>query len=166
MAATGLTTKATRAKSVWNMHQAWYAHTNPKTSEEDMQSHYSHHTLHYGAHKDEEEYLELWDDIHEYWKESYTIVNWPTAVPTVGPDFNIKGLSADELHALTVPFLKEQMGADFHSEVCVEDDGDDSLVPVPTASFDLREWTPKKKELFKMVSPEMFKILLLVNTFN
>ncbi|KIN93548.1 hypothetical protein M404DRAFT_36001 [Pisolithus tinctorius Marx 270] len=96
----------------------------------------------------------------------YTIVNWPTAVPTVGPDFNIKGLSADELHALTVPFLKEQMGADFHSEVCVEDDGDDSLVPVPTASFDLREWTPKKKELFKMVSPEMFKILLLVNTFN
>ncbi|KIO04857.1 hypothetical protein M404DRAFT_25939 [Pisolithus tinctorius Marx 270] len=32
MAAAGLTTKATRAESVWNMHQAWYAHTNPKVS--------------------------------------------------------------------------------------------------------------------------------------
>ncbi|KIO15003.1 hypothetical protein M404DRAFT_119469, partial [Pisolithus tinctorius Marx 270] len=70
MAAAGLTTKAMRAKLVWNMHQAWYAHTNPKTSEEDMQSYYSRHMLHYGAHKDEEEYLELWDEICEYWKES------------------------------------------------------------------------------------------------
>ncbi|KIN99270.1 hypothetical protein M404DRAFT_30692 [Pisolithus tinctorius Marx 270] len=96
----------------------------------------------------------------------YTIVDWPAAVPAVGLDFNIKGLSADELHALTVPFLKEQMGAYFHSEVHVEDEGDDSLVPVPMASFDLREWTPEQKELFKMVSPEMFKIPLLVNTFN
>ncbi|KIO08075.1 hypothetical protein M404DRAFT_23345 [Pisolithus tinctorius Marx 270] len=74
----------------------------------------------------------------------YTIVNWPAAVPAVGLDFNIKGFSADELHALTVPFLKEQMGADFHSEVHVEDEGDDSLVPVPMASFDLREWTPER----------------------
>ncbi|KAI6003497.1 hypothetical protein F5J12DRAFT_893702 [Pisolithus orientalis] len=310
MATAGLTTKAMRAESVWNMHQAWFAHTNLKTSEEDMQSYYSCHTLHYGAHKDEEEYPELWDEICEYWKESasgtkdmsskvmvghvmtcgdsftqaaqtwcnvrdihvfgcviysgndeaacqalgifagspicmelaserqtditrlldylativkykildpvfmlksqesrhdhnrqvlpqvflhklyevgimsaqrntpwksllnllymhqYTIVNWPAAVSTVGPDFNIKGLSADKLCALTVPFLKEQMGADFHSEVHVEDEGDDSLVPVPMASFDLREWTPEQKELFKMVSPEMFEILLLVNTFN
>ncbi|KAI6033062.1 hypothetical protein F5J12DRAFT_779407 [Pisolithus orientalis] len=96
----------------------------------------------------------------------HTIVNWPAAVPTVSPDFNIKGLSADELHALAVPFLKEQMGAEFHSEVHADDDGDDSLVLVPTASCDLREWTPKQKELVKMVSPEMFEIPLLVNTFN
>jgi len=33
MTAAGLTTKATWAKSVWNKHQAWYAHTNPKASQ-------------------------------------------------------------------------------------------------------------------------------------
>ena len=33
MNATGLYTKPPRAESVWNMHQAWYASTNPKTSQ-------------------------------------------------------------------------------------------------------------------------------------
>ncbi|KAI6154731.1 hypothetical protein BKA82DRAFT_4347722 [Pisolithus tinctorius] len=59
MATAGLTTKATRAKSVWNMHQAWYAHTNPKTSEAATCCIMVLTKM-----------KKIWDEIHEYWKES------------------------------------------------------------------------------------------------
>ncbi|KAI6028248.1 hypothetical protein EDC04DRAFT_2605726 [Pisolithus marmoratus] len=53
MIAAGLTTKATQAEPVWNMHQACL-----------MQ--------HYEEHKDEKEYPQLWVDIQKFWKESVT----------------------------------------------------------------------------------------------
>ncbi|KAI6156268.1 hypothetical protein EDD17DRAFT_1512594 [Pisolithus thermaeus] len=52
----------------------------------------------------------------------YTIVDWPAGVPAISQHFNVKHLTADELHALTVPFLKEQMGNDYHTETRIDDD--------------------------------------------
>ena len=56
----------------------------------------------------------------------YTIVDWPAGIPAVGASFNVKSLNADELRALTVPFLKEQMGAAYCAK---EDDEGAGVVP-------------------------------------
>ncbi|KAI6041021.1 hypothetical protein EDC04DRAFT_2602059 [Pisolithus marmoratus] len=256
MTAAGLTSKATQVESVWNMHQAWYAHTNPKASREHMKDYYSCQMKHYEDHKDEEEFPQLWAEIHMFWSESisgskdtsskamvgqvmacrdsftqaaqtwcnvegihvfgciiysrsdeaacqaqgekqmdisrlldylativknpgmiaiaafylwysykanlvggqrnipwktlldvlyaaqYTVIDWPAHVPAVGPDFNIRCLNADELHGLVVPFLKEQMGVDYHAEAPGEDQDQDGSMVVPSSSFDLKKWTP------------------------
>jgi hypothetical protein len=77
------------------------------------------------------------------YQHKYTIIDWPVGVPAIGPDFCVKCLTADELQALTVPFLKEQMGTDYHSEAPGEDEEDlDNMVPVPDSSFHLRKWSP------------------------
>ncbi|KAI6008699.1 hypothetical protein F5J12DRAFT_782162 [Pisolithus orientalis] len=282
MAAAGLTTKATCAESVWNMHQAWYVHTNPKVSAEETKDYYRHHTKHYEDHKDEDEHPQLWAEIWKYWSEcvsgskdisskamaqtwcnvegihvfgcviysgsdeaacqsqgifagssllmqlaserqtnitqlleylstiiKYKILNSAASVPLpnfnvlsqphydcalglkpqeyrhdcnrrVLPtiilhkfllpekrmvshkareiipsliglleslllvlDFNVKCLNADELCALTVPFLKESMGADYHAEAPLDDEEDQAeyLVPLPNSSFYLKKWT-------------------------
>ncbi|KAI6007913.1 hypothetical protein EDC04DRAFT_2611221 [Pisolithus marmoratus] len=242
MTAAGLTSKATWAESAWNMHQAWYVHTNPKASREHMKDYYSHQMKHYKDHKDEEEFPQLWAEICMFWSESisgskdtsskamaqtwcnvegihvfgcviysgsdeaacqaqgifagstlcmqlagekqmdisklldylativknpeeanlvggqrnvpwktlldvlytaqYTVVDWPAHIPAVGPDFNIRHLNANELHGLVVPFLKEQMGADYHAEAPGEDEDQDGFMVVPSSSFDLKKWTP------------------------
>jgi len=82
----GLMTKATWAESVWNLHQAWYASSNPKTSGgmclifvllvnsdliiESIKEYYGHQMKHYEGHKDEEEYPQLWAEICAFWSES------------------------------------------------------------------------------------------------
>ncbi|KAI6117922.1 hypothetical protein F5141DRAFT_1061637 [Pisolithus sp. B1] len=63
MTAAGLTSKATWAELVWNLHQAWYAHANPKASGEHMKDYYSCQAKNYEDHKDEEEYPQLWVEI-------------------------------------------------------------------------------------------------------
>ncbi|KAI6011879.1 hypothetical protein BKA83DRAFT_4501563 [Pisolithus microcarpus] len=70
----------------------------------------------------------------------HMIVDWPAGVPAINQDFNVKCLTANELHALTVPFLKEQMGSDYHIEAAVEgeDDHGDYIVPEPVLSFCLK----------------------------
>ncbi|KAI6095848.1 hypothetical protein EDD16DRAFT_1720460 [Pisolithus croceorrhizus] len=82
MAAAGLTTKATRAESVWNMHQAWYAATDPKLSEEDMKDYHCRQMKHYESHKDEEEFPDLWVEIRKFWSESISGSN----------DMSLKGM--------------------------------------------------------------------------
>ncbi|KAI5990793.1 hypothetical protein EDC04DRAFT_2911780 [Pisolithus marmoratus] len=313
MTAAGLTSKATWVESVWNMHQAWYAHTNPKVSGEHMKDYYSHQTKHYEDHKDEEEFPQLWAEIHMFWSKSisgskdtsskamvqtwcnvegihvfgciiysgsdeaarqaqgifagsalcmqlagekqmdisrlldylativkykvldsaasvplpnftvlsqppydwtlalkpqesrcdhnhhilpvvfmhklyeanlvggqrnipwktlldvlytaqYTVIDWPAHVPAVGPDFNIRCLNANELHGLVVPFLKEQMGADYYAEAPGEDQDQDGSMVVPSLTFDLKKWTPKQVRLFRLADSEMFNIPLVVNT--
>ncbi|KAI6095879.1 hypothetical protein F5141DRAFT_1221319 [Pisolithus sp. B1] len=62
MTAAGLTSKATWAESVWNLHLAWYVHANPKASGEHMKDYYSRQAKHYEHHKDEE-YPQLWVEI-------------------------------------------------------------------------------------------------------
>ncbi|KAI6012370.1 hypothetical protein EDC04DRAFT_2904881 [Pisolithus marmoratus] len=308
MTATGLTSKATQAESVWNMHQAWYAHTNPKASREHMKDYYSRQTKHYEDHKDEEEFPQLWAEIHMFWSKSisgskdtsskamvgrvmacrdsftqaaqtwcnvegihvfgcviysrsdeaahqaqgifagsalcmqlagekqmdisrlldylativkykvldsaastlalkpqesrhdrnhhvlpvvfmhklyeanlvggqrnipwktlldvlytaqYTVIDWPAHVPAVGPDFNIRCLNANELRGLVVPFLKEQMGADYYAEAPGEDQDQDGSMVVPSLSFDLKKWMPKQVRLFRLADSEMFNIPLV-----
>ncbi|KIN99397.1 hypothetical protein M404DRAFT_30454 [Pisolithus tinctorius Marx 270] len=96
----------------------------------------------------------------------YTITDWPAGVPAVGPDFNVKRPNADELHALTVPFLKESMGADYHAEAPLDDEEDQAeyLVPLLNSSFTSRSGL--MIELFHHSDARMCDIPLVVNTLN
>ncbi|KAI6095697.1 hypothetical protein F5141DRAFT_1068113 [Pisolithus sp. B1] len=346
MAAAGLTTKATQAESVWNMHQVWYAGTNnPKMSDgvllgpdlvlKNLKDYYYHQMKHYESHKDEEEFPDLWVEIRKFWSESisstkdmsskamvgwlmtcrdsfmqaaqtwcnvenihvfgcviytgndeaacqaqgifagsslcmqlagerqtdvtrlwdylttiikykvldsmatiplptfamlsgrsydhilalkpqestrdrncliklfwllslpkavadqveitcrqrnvpwktlldllfthkYTIVDWPAGVPAISQHFNVKCLTADELHALTVPFLKEQISNDYHMETRIDDDDEhgDYIVPEPALSFSLKPWTADQLALVHMMNPKAFEIPLVMDTFG
>ncbi|KIM57576.1 hypothetical protein SCLCIDRAFT_28791 [Scleroderma citrinum Foug A] len=59
MAAAGLSTKATRSESVWNMHQAWYASAHCKQNGESTNDYYTCQLKHYEAHREEEDYPQL-----------------------------------------------------------------------------------------------------------
>ncbi|KAI6118934.1 hypothetical protein EDD16DRAFT_1519657 [Pisolithus croceorrhizus] len=329
MAAAGLMTKATQAELVWNMHQAWYAGTNPKMSDgvllgpdfvlENLKDYYYHQMKHYESHKDEEEFPDLWVEIWKFWSESisatkdmslkamvgqlmtcrdsfmqaaqiwcnvenihvfgcviytgndeaacqaqgifagsslcmqladmitvgrykvldpmaniplpnftmlsgrsydhvlalkpqestcdrnwcvlplvvlhklyqveitcrqrnvpwkmlldllfthkYMIVDWPVGVPAISQHFNVKCLTADELRALTVPFLKEQMGNDHHMETRLDGDDEhgDYIVPEPALSFSLKPWTADQLALVHMMNPKAFEIPLVTDTFG
>ncbi|KAI6136323.1 hypothetical protein F5141DRAFT_1208688 [Pisolithus sp. B1] len=214
MATAGLMMKATWAESVWNMHQAWYVGTNPKTSDENLKDYYYCQTKHYESHKDEEEFPDLWVEIWKFWSESisgtkdmslkamllslpkaiadqveithgqrnvpwktlldllfthkYMIVDWLAGVPAISQHFNVKCLTADELHALTVPFLKEQMGNDYHMEIRIDDDDEhgDYIVPEPALLFSLKPWTADQLALVYMMNPKAFEIPLVMDTFG
>ncbi|KIO11976.1 hypothetical protein M404DRAFT_19792 [Pisolithus tinctorius Marx 270] len=101
-------------------------------------------------------------------KRMYTITDWPAGVPAVGPDFNVKHPNADEHRPLTVPFLKESMGADYHAEAPLDDKEDQAeyLVPLPNSSFYLKKWTDDQIELFRHSDARMCDIPLVVNTLN
>ena len=71
----------------------------------------------------------------------HTIINWPAGVTAIGPKFSTKSLIADELHALAIPFLKDQMGDDYAAEPGDPDKDVTSLIQMPKALFFLREWT-------------------------
>ncbi|KAI5982134.1 hypothetical protein EDC04DRAFT_2616902 [Pisolithus marmoratus] len=119
----------------------------------------------------------------------YTLVDWPVGVCAIGADFNVKCLNADELHSLTVPFLKEEMGADYLLEAPIDDNededdvADEGLVPVPGSSFYLADWTsdiftstehnvleltnqPEQLEVFRNADLKMFDIPVIINTFH
>ncbi|KAI6040017.1 hypothetical protein EDC04DRAFT_2602762 [Pisolithus marmoratus] len=74
MITAGLTTKATWAELIWNMHQAWYAGTHSKQSgvAETTKDYHAHQMQHYEEHKDEHDYPQLWVDIDKFWKECVT----------------------------------------------------------------------------------------------
>ncbi|KAI6094807.1 hypothetical protein F5141DRAFT_1069075 [Pisolithus sp. B1] len=116
----------------------------------------------------------------------FTLVDWPAGVSAVGANFNVKCLNADKLCALIVPFLKEQMGADYMLEAPGDDDEDvvdEGLVPVPESSFYLMDWTPgisvsmqhnileltnqpEQLELFRDADLKMFDVPLVINTYD
>ncbi|KAI6004559.1 hypothetical protein EDC04DRAFT_2611648 [Pisolithus marmoratus] len=98
----------------------------------------------------------------------YTIIDWPGGVPAVSQNFNVKCLNADELCALTGPFLKEQMGNDYHMEATVEDEDDhaNDVVPVPAVSFSLKPWTADQHVLVHMMDPKAFDIPLVMSMIN
>ncbi|KAI6119736.1 hypothetical protein EDD16DRAFT_1519318 [Pisolithus croceorrhizus] len=72
MITAGLTMKATWMELIWNMHQAWYAGKHSKQSGETTKHYHAHQMQHYEEHKDEHDYLQLWVEIHKFWKESVT----------------------------------------------------------------------------------------------
>ena len=65
--------------------------------------------------------------------------DFSTGVTAIGPKFSTKSLSADELRALAVPFLKDQMGDDYAAEPGDPDKDVTSLIQMPKALFFLRE---------------------------
>ncbi|KAI6019756.1 hypothetical protein F5J12DRAFT_890060 [Pisolithus orientalis] len=95
----------------------------------------------------------------------HTIVDWPAGVPAVGPDFNVKCLNANELCALTVPFLTEQMEQDYKLEAPAEEE-EDHIVPVPASSFYLKHWTAEQLQLLHEADLKAFDIPLVVNTLH
>ncbi|KAG1723151.1 hypothetical protein EDB19DRAFT_1916250 [Suillus lakei] len=58
--------------------------------------------------------------------EKLCIHDWPTGVPPPGPDFELKSLSASQLHALVAPYLRIHLGAMYEAELGLDDDDDDS----------------------------------------
>ncbi|KAI6095216.1 hypothetical protein F5141DRAFT_1068556 [Pisolithus sp. B1] len=98
----------------------------------------------------------------------YVIVDWPAGVPAISQHFNVKCLTADELNALTVPFLKEQMGNDYHMETRIDDDDEhgDYIVPEPALSFSLKPWTADQLALVHMMNPKASEIPLVMDTFG
>ncbi|KAI6099279.1 hypothetical protein EDD16DRAFT_1708881 [Pisolithus croceorrhizus] len=88
-------------------------------------------------------------------------MDWPAHVPAMGPDFNIRCLNADELCALVVPFLKEQMGADYHAKAPGKEEDQDEPMIMPSSSFHLRNGHLSR--LFRLADSQMFSIPLIVN---
>ncbi|KIO03372.1 hypothetical protein M404DRAFT_27032 [Pisolithus tinctorius Marx 270] len=95
----------------------------------------------------------------------HTIVDWPAGVLAVGPDFNVKHLNADEFHALTVPFLKEQMEQDYNLEAPADEE-EDHFVPVPASLFYLKHWTADQLQLLCKADLKDFDIPLVVNMLH
>ncbi|KAG2046181.1 hypothetical protein BDR06DRAFT_1014952 [Suillus hirtellus] len=58
--------------------------------------------------------------------EKLCIHDWPAGVPPPGPDFDLKALSASQLHALVAPYLRLHLGAMYEAELGLDDDDDDS----------------------------------------
>ncbi|KAL4065810.1 hypothetical protein V8B97DRAFT_2025598 [Scleroderma yunnanense] len=82
----------------------------------------------------------------------------------VCPSFNVKSLNADELQALTAPFLKEQMRADYYTEGPGEnDEGAGQVVPTLKSSFYLQHWTTEQTQLFHNADSQMFNIPLFLS---
>ncbi|KAI6098811.1 hypothetical protein EDD16DRAFT_1527081 [Pisolithus croceorrhizus] len=98
----------------------------------------------------------------------YWICCLPIRVPAISQHFNVKCLTADELCVLTVPFLKEQMGNDYHMETRIDDDDEhgDYIVPEPASSFSLKPWTADQLALVHMMNPKAFEIPLVMDTFG
>jgi hypothetical protein len=58
--------------------------------------------------------------------EQLFILNWPAGVPPPGPDFDLKVLSASQLCALVVPYLRMHLGAMYEVDLGQDDEDDDS----------------------------------------
>ncbi|KAI6137006.1 hypothetical protein F5141DRAFT_1059934 [Pisolithus sp. B1] len=84
MAAAGLMTKATKAESVWNMHQAWHVLLGPDSVIEDMKDYHCCQMKHYESHKDEEDYLDLWAEICKFQSKSISGSNDMSSKGMVG----------------------------------------------------------------------------------
>ncbi|KAI6097746.1 hypothetical protein EDD16DRAFT_1518042 [Pisolithus croceorrhizus] len=87
--------------------------------------------------------------------------------PAISCNFNVKHLTADELHALTVPFLKEWMGKDYEMEAMVDDEDDH----VSCIDCGWLYWLAKMQysdqlALVCMMNLKAFDIPLVINTFG
>ena len=73
------------------------------------------------------------------YKHQLTIIDWPAGVSAPGADFKLRQLSANELCALVVPFLKEHMGDYYTAEG--PDDAQCGKIVVPPSSFQFQKWS-------------------------
>jgi 5'-3' exonuclease len=71
------------------------------------------------------------------------IYDWPAGVPPPGPDFDLKSLSASQLHALVVPYLRMHLLDMYEAEECRDEDEDNT--DVEAAKTTKRKGKSKKR---------------------
>ncbi|KAG1781438.1 hypothetical protein EV702DRAFT_1192927 [Suillus placidus] len=130
------------------------------------------------------------DMLNTLYVEQLFILNWPAGVPPPGPDFDLKALSASQLCALVVPYLRMHLGAMYKVDLGQDDEDDDSeaeiaktkkhkgkykksndnrrtkgtIVEEPDIVLSIREWSEYDVEHFESQSPSMYSIPLVMNT--
>jgi hypothetical protein len=82
------------------------------------------------------------DMLNTLYVEQLFILNWPAGVPPPGPDFDLKALSASQLRALVVPYLRMHLGAMYEVDLGQDDEDNDS--EAETAKTKKRKGKSKK----------------------
>ncbi|KAJ8580672.1 hypothetical protein M405DRAFT_869310 [Rhizopogon salebrosus TDB-379] len=104
--------------------------------------------------------------------EKLCIHDWPAGVPPPGPDFDLKALSASQLRALVVPYLRRHLGVMYEADLGKEDEDDDT--EAEAAKMKKRKSKSKKSnntrrtkdyvESFESESTSMYLIPLVIDT--
>ncbi|KAG1778077.1 hypothetical protein EV702DRAFT_1196496 [Suillus placidus] len=116
------------------------------------------------------------------------IHDWPAGVPPPGPDFDLKSLSASQLHALVGPYLRMHLGDMYEAELGRDEDKDDAekatmtkrkgkskkssenhrtrsaVVQEPDVILSIKEWSPLQLSDFAGYSREVYSIPLVIDT--
>jgi hypothetical protein len=64
--------------------------------------------------------------LNTLYAEKLCIHDWPAGVPPPSPDCDLKALSAGQLHALVVPYLRMHLGVMYEADLGQDDEDDDS----------------------------------------
>ncbi|KAG2738785.1 hypothetical protein P692DRAFT_20882339 [Suillus brevipes Sb2] len=130
-----------------------------------------------------------WTCSNTLYVEQLFILNWPAGVPPPGPDFDLKALSASQLRALVVPYLRMHLGAMYEVDLGQDDEDDDSeaetaktkkrkgkskksndnrrtkgtIVEEPDIVLSIREWSEFDVEHLESQSPSMYSIPLVID---
>ncbi|KAG1882246.1 hypothetical protein F4604DRAFT_1921988 [Suillus subluteus] len=130
------------------------------------------------------------DMLNTLYVEQLCIHDWPAGVPPPGPDFDLKAVSASQLRALVVPYLRMHLGAMYEVDLGQDDEDDDSeaetaktkkrkgkskksndnrrtkgtIVEEPDVVLSIREWSEYDVEHFESQSTSMYSIPLVIDT--
>ncbi|KAG2073022.1 hypothetical protein BDR04DRAFT_1116561 [Suillus decipiens] len=118
------------------------------------------------------------------------IHDWPAGVPPPGPDFDLKSLSASQLHALVGLYLRIHLSEMYEAELGQDEDEDDSdaekgkmakwkgkskksnehrrtkgmVVEVPEVLLFIQGWNPLQLQDLTSYTGEVFEIPLVIDT--
>ncbi|KAG1888478.1 uncharacterized protein F5891DRAFT_987770 [Suillus fuscotomentosus] len=120
------------------------------------------------------------------------IHDWPAGVPPPGPDFDLKSLSASQLHTLVGPYLRKHLGDMYEAELGQDEDEDNAekatmtkrkgklkksnenrrtrgaVVQEPDVILSIKGWTPRaysgQLSDFAGYSHEVYSIPLVIDT--
>ncbi|KAG2093766.1 uncharacterized protein F5147DRAFT_779283 [Suillus discolor] len=130
------------------------------------------------------------DMLNTLYVEQLFILNWLTSVPPPGPDFDLKALSASQLCALVVPYLRMHLGAMYEVDLGQDDEDNNSeaetmktkkckgkskksndnrrtkgtIVEQPDIVLSIREWSEYDVKHLESQSPSMYLIPLVIDT--
>ncbi|KAJ8581493.1 hypothetical protein M405DRAFT_847013 [Rhizopogon salebrosus TDB-379] len=122
--------------------------------------------------------------------EKLCIHDWPAGVPPPGPDFDLKALSASQLRALVVPYLRRHLGVMYEADLGQEDEDDDTeaeaakmkkrkskskksndtrrtkgvMVKEPDVVLSIHDWSEDYVKSFESESTSMYLIPLVIDT--
>ncbi|KAG1738080.1 uncharacterized protein EDB91DRAFT_1082840 [Suillus paluster] len=113
------------------------------------------------------------DILNTLYIEQLCIHDWPAGVPPPGPDFDLKAVSASQLRALVVPYLRMHLGAidaKTKKRKGKSKKSNDNrrtkgkIVEEPDMVLSIREWSEYDVEHFESQSTSMYSIPLVINT--